>query len=148
MDAQDWWIVEAETVEEVVGAEALYDGPARRAWAERFLASPGHHLLLARARGERAPVGMVTGVQLTHPDKGTEMFLYELGVADAHRRRGVGRALVAALAELARVHGCYGMWSAVELDNEPALATYRSAGGATAEPCLVPVWEFPGPSAR
>ena len=45
---------------------------------------------------------MVTGVETTHPDKGTEMFLYELAVDEAARDRGVGRALVAALADLAR----------------------------------------------
>jgi ribosomal protein S18 acetylase RimI-like enzyme len=45
---------------------------------------------------------MVTGVEMTHPDKGTEMFLYELGVADEHQGRGIGRALVSALADLAR----------------------------------------------
>ena len=49
-----------------------------------------------RRRGAR---GMVTGVELTHPDKGTEMFLYELGASTRpHRNRGVGRALVGALA--------------------------------------------------
>ncbi|RMI28765.1 GNAT family N-acetyltransferase [Streptomyces triticirhizae] len=143
MTERDWWIVEAETVDEVVGAEALYDGPARREWAERFLASPGHHLLLARAADAEGPVGMVTGVELTHPDKGTEMFLYELGVAASHRRRGIGRGLVDALAELARAHGCYGMWVAVDADNEPALATYRAAGGhPEGPPCEVPLWHF------
>jgi hypothetical protein len=34
--------------------------------------------------GER-PVGMVTGVETTHPDKGTEMFLYELAVDETAR---------------------------------------------------------------
>ncbi|KAB8163870.1 GNAT family N-acetyltransferase [Streptomyces sp. 3MP-14] len=143
MTERDWWIVEAGTVGEVVGAEALYDGPARREWAERFLASPGHHLLLARAGDAEGPVGMVTGVELTHPDKGTEMFLYELGVAASHRRRGIGRGLVDALAELARANGCYGMWVAVDADNEPALATYAAAGGRTeGPPCEVPLWHF------
>ena len=37
------------------------------------------------------PVGMVTGVETTHPDKGTEMFLYELSVdVGPHRRRQPG----------------------------------------------------------
>jgi len=54
-------------------------------------------------------IGFVSGVELTHPDKGSEMFLYELGVDAAARRRGVGRALVEALRALARRRGCYGM---------------------------------------
>ena len=43
----------------------------------------------------------MSGVETMHPDKGTEMFLYELDVAEGPRQ-GVGRALVAALADLAR----------------------------------------------
>jgi hypothetical protein len=59
----------------VVAVEHPFDGPARPDATARFLAESGHHLLVAYDR-ER-PVGMVTGVETTHPDKGTEMFLYE-----------------------------------------------------------------------
>ncbi|UED85632.1 GNAT family N-acetyltransferase [Streptomyces profundus] len=140
MAEHGWWIGTARTVDEVLSAGPLYDERPRPAWAERFLASPGHHLLLAYAEGAEGPVGMVTGVEMTHPDKGTEMFLHELGVAPSHRRRGVGRGLVEALAELARERGCHGMWVAVDTDNEPALATYRSAGGSFEGPCTVVNW--------
>ena len=51
--------------------------------------------------GDR-PIGLISGVETTHPDKGTEMFLYDLSVAEDHRNRGIGRALVGALADLAR----------------------------------------------
>jgi ribosomal protein S18 acetylase RimI-like enzyme len=47
----------------------------------------------------------------------TEMFLYELGVHESHRGRGVGRALVAALADIAKAHRCYGMWVLTDDDN-------------------------------
>ena len=61
--------------------------------------------------GRRSPeqdddraVGFVSGVETTHPDKGTEMFLYELGVDDSARRQGVGRGIaLAATRPLARV---------------------------------------------
>ncbi len=43
---------------------------------------------------------MVSGVELTHPDKGTEMFLYELGVAERFRGRGIGRRPAPAHAHL------------------------------------------------
>ncbi|MDT0446916.1 GNAT family N-acetyltransferase [Streptomyces johnsoniae] len=128
-------------VADVVAAEGLYDGPARPEWAERFLAAPGHHLFVAYT-ADGIPVGMVSGVEMTHPDKGTEMFLYELSVDEGHRRQGIGRALVEALAGLARERDCHSMWVAVDADNEAALATYRSAGGVTEGPVTVPVWEF------
>jgi ribosomal protein S18 acetylase RimI-like enzyme len=84
-------------------------------------------------------------VQTTHPDKGTEMFLYELSVHPDHRNRGVGKALVGALAELARGRGCYGMWVGTEADNAAALATYRAAGSAPPEPSVTLSWEFERP---
>ena len=80
-------------VERVVAAGRLFDGPAPAAGATRFLTSAGHHLLVASIEGE--DVGFVTGVETTHPDKGTEMFLYELGVDRSARGQGVGTALVA-----------------------------------------------------
>jgi ribosomal protein S18 acetylase RimI-like enzyme len=85
---------------------------------------------------------MVTGVEMTHPDKGTEMFLYELGVDESFRGRGVGKALVAALADLARDRGCYGMWVITDEDNAAALATYSRAGGTPERDQVVLVWTF------
>ena len=130
----------ATTVTELAAAESLFDHPVRPEWAERFLAAAGHHLFLAYV--DDVPVGFVSGVETVHPDKGTEMFLYELGVAGPYRRRGVGRALVRRLAELARERGCYGMWVGVDTDNEPALAAYRSAGGTEDGGCTVVNWNF------
>ena len=80
----------------VMSLSHLFDGAARVEATRRFLADPDHHLLVAYDGGEA--VGFVTGVEMTHPDKGTEMFLYELGVDESARpgsrngaRRGVGR---------------------------------------------------------
>jgi ribosomal protein S18 acetylase RimI-like enzyme len=106
----------------------------------RFLADEQHHLLAAFDAGE--PVGFVSGVETTHPDKGTEMFLYELAVLESHRRRGIGRALVDALAELARERGCYGMWVLTDHDNDAALPTYGSAGGHRQDGIVMFDWEF------
>jgi ribosomal protein S18 acetylase RimI-like enzyme len=84
----------------------------------------------------------VTGVETTHPDKGTEMFLYELAVHPDHRRRGIGRALVGALAELARDRGCYGMWVLTDAENAAALAAYRAAGAGQPQESLMLSWTF------
>ncbi|GLY08054.1 GNAT family N-acetyltransferase [Actinoplanes sp. NBRC 101535] len=120
-------IERATAVAEVQRAADLFDAPPLEAATRRFLSEPTHHLLLAYDDADRA-VGMISGVETTHPDKGTEMLVYELGVAPVARLQGIGAALVEALAELARRNGCYGMWVATETDNKAALATYRRAG--------------------
>lgn len=125
----------------VLAGAALFDAPPTEAWTARFLASEGHHLLVA-LDDDGMPVGFVTGVETTHPDKGTEMLLYELSVLPERRNRGIGRTLVEALAELARDRGCYGMWVGTEPDNAAALATYRAAGAGAPEPFLTLGWEL------
>ncbi|WP_367322959.1 GNAT family N-acetyltransferase [Streptomyces sp. HUAS ZL42] len=132
----------AGTVAEVAAAEHLFDHPVRTEWAERFLTAAGHHLFLAYEDGEEAPVGFVSGVETVHPDKGTEMLLYELGVAEPYRRRGIGRALIRRLGTLGRELGCYGMWVLIDTGNDVALATYRSAGGKDDGTCTVVTWDF------
>ena len=126
--------------EAVVAAQHLFDGPAKTEATARFLAEPGSHLLVAYVDG--APAGFVSGVEVTHPDKGTEMFLYELAVDEAHRRRGHARALVEALGALARERGCVGMFVFVDDDNEAGRAAYRSAGGKEASRPFMVDWSF------
>jgi ribosomal protein S18 acetylase RimI-like enzyme len=125
----------------VHAAADLFDAPPLAGATERFLAQPGHHLLLAYDEDGRA-VGMISGVEMTHPDKGTEMFIYELAVAPAARLQGIGAGLVAALGEIAKSCGCYGMWVGTEPDNGAALATYRRAGASGEAPFTLLNWDL------
>jgi len=124
----------------VAAASHLLDGPADAIATRRFLGEEGHHILVAY-EGDH-PAGFVSGVEVTHPDKGTEMFLYELSVEEAFRRKGLGRALVERLASLAQERGCYGMWVLTDLENTAALATYEHAGGTAETGQVVFVWNF------
>ena len=125
---------------EVVGASHLFDGPVKEAATRRFLEEEGNHLLIAYE--EDQPAGFVSGVEVTHPDKGTEMFLYELGVDERFQRRGVGRALVERLREVARQRGCYGMWVVTDDQNAAALATYEGSGAQPEHGQVVLTWTF------
>src|SRR5260370_35961585 len=110
-------VVECEAYLE---ASPLFDRPADPGLSRRFLESGGHVLFIAY--DDEVPVGFVSGVEMTHPDKGTEMLLYEVAVAERSRRRGIATALVTALGEFARDRGCYGMWVLTHDDNTAARA--------------------------
>lgn len=84
MHSTDWPLVQA--------AGHLFDRPPRQHATEHFLAQSNHHLLIAYE--EDCPAGFVSGVEMTHPDKGTEMFLYELAVDARYRGHSIGKALV------------------------------------------------------
>jgi ribosomal protein S18 acetylase RimI-like enzyme len=132
--------------DEIARCAELFDGTPLADATERFVANTSHYLLVAY-RDDGEAMGMVSGVALTHPDKGTEMLLYELGVEPQFRREGVATALVEALADLSRQAGHYGMWVAVDTDNEPALATYRRIPGASVEAGTIVSWDHsPSPA--
>jgi ribosomal protein S18 acetylase RimI-like enzyme len=134
-------IERATRLDQIESAAHLMDGPVAGHAGVRFLSEPGHHLLLAYESTD-TPLGFVSGVEMTHPDKGTEMFLYELAVDDQSRGRGIGTALVQGLESLARSLGCYGMWVLTDHDNAAALATYRAAGGEAPTTHAMITWTF------
>jgi ribosomal protein S18 acetylase RimI-like enzyme len=121
-------------------ANDLFDSVVRPGATRRFLDDGNHHMIVAYE--DDIPAGFVSGVEMTHPDKGTEMFLYELGVAERFRRRGVGTALVEALADLARARDCYGMWVLTDADNDAALGTYTRSGATERSDQVMLSWTF------
>lgn len=130
-----------EDVDALQEAAHLFDHEVTAEQAGRFLATPTHHLLLAYE--DDSPAGFVSGIEMAHPDKGIEMFLYELNVSPDFRGRGLGRALVEAMVETARERGCYGMWVLADHDNEAALAAYRGSGTGNEHPGQVMLtWDF------
>lgn len=128
--ARPWTISEPRTPAQLLSAAELFDDPVTPASAADTLGRPGHHLLVALTH-ENEPIGFISAVAMRHPDKPPEMFINELGVAEAWRRRGVALDLLRALAEMARARGALELWTATEPDNLAALATYRAAGART-----------------
>ena len=94
--------------------------------ADGWLAGPQVHFAVALLNG--VPAGVAYGHTVPLPDGRTEMLLYSLDVAEPYRRRGYGRALVAAFLDRTRSLGFDEMWVLTEPDNEAGNATYRSVG--------------------
>jgi ribosomal protein S18 acetylase RimI-like enzyme len=114
---------------------ATYDG---RGDPAALLADP-RTLMLVAFDGERA-VGLVLAHELPrrHGDR-SELFVYDVEMAETHRQRGIASALLARLAELARERGIRVGFVLTDEDNVAANALYRSAGGTSSQDVM---WEF------
>ena len=89
--------------------------------------NPVIHVLIAEFDG--APVGFALYFFNFSTFVGRPgLYLEDLFVRPAERSRGIGRALLRALARIARERGCGRMEWAVLDWNEPALRFYRSLG--------------------
>jgi ribosomal protein S18 acetylase RimI-like enzyme len=124
-------------------AAHLFDHPLDVAALHAFLADQRHHLLIASVDGQ--PAGFVTAIELLHPDKPRpEMFLYELGVDEAFRRRGVATALMDRLVGLCHERGCGELFVLTDEANAAAMATYRKAGGGREPDAVMFLWSWLG----
>jgi ribosomal protein S18 acetylase RimI-like enzyme len=115
----------------VLAAAALFDEPPSAVAVEAYLRDPANFLHLATVDGVAA--GFARGVRLARLDtERRQIFLYEIGVADRYRRRGVARALFEDLIALGRAERCVEIFVLTELDNDAAIGLYRSTGGVSA----------------
>ena len=58
----------------------------------------------------------------------SEIYIYDLAVSDAHRRKGVGTGTINALRKIAASQGAYVIFVQSDLEDGPAIALYRSLG--------------------
>ena len=93
---------------------------------ERFLDGPGTVAFAATVETE--PVGWAYGYILDRPDGHRMMLLYEMEVARAWRRRGIGRQLVGAFRQRAIDSDCNTMWLITEDSNVDAQMLYQLEG--------------------
>ncbi len=57
-----------------------------------------------------------------------EVYIYDLAVAEAHRRRGVATALIQRLQDLAKARGAWVVFVQADYGDDPAIALYVSYG--------------------
>jgi aminoglycoside 3-N-acetyltransferase I len=85
--------------------------------------------IAALAEGE--PIAGLTAfvLPLTHSEN-SELFVYDIAVAPAHQRHGIGSQLVQMVRSLAADRGIATTWVPVDNKDIDALEFYRSLGGA------------------
>ena len=93
----------------------------------RLLSRPDFHVLIALREDE--VIGGLTGYELEmYTAAETELFIYEVGVAAAHRRQGVGRALIEHARNLCRARGLSALYVPAMADDARAVAFYLACG--------------------
>ena len=108
-------------------AAEVFDKPIDPKLAADFLADPRHHIAVAVDDG--LVVGFASAVHYIHPDKPPELWINEVALAPAYRRRGLGKAVLKALFEVGRALDCTGAWVLTDRENVAAMALYSSVGG-------------------
>lgn len=108
-------------------APGVFDHDVDPNLAAEFVADPRHHLAVALDGGR--VVGMASALHYVHPDKPPELWINEVGVAESHWRRGIGRRLLGTLLARGRELGCSQAWVATDEGNTAARRLYAAAGG-------------------
>ncbi len=88
--------------------------------------TPGHEIrAMVNDAGEKVGHAWFT---IEDRDPGRVVFIYDIEVDEAHRRRGYGRLALDEIDDYAREHGCMGVMLHVFGYNTPARELYRSQG--------------------
>lgn len=97
------------------------------AWLERLLASD-NFLALAALKGEEV-VGGIAAYELPKYEQARrEIYIYDLAVAEAHRREGIATALILELKKIAAARGAYVIFVQADKEDAPAIALYSKLG--------------------
>jgi len=88
--------------------------------------NPSFRALMAEWDGQPAGYAVFFGYYSTWAGRG--LFLEDLFVREAFRRRGIGQALLASVARIAVEEHCYGIhWEVLDWNNK-AIALYKALG--------------------
>ena len=120
-------------------ADEVFDEPVDPRRLTAYLSEPGHFMIVATA-GDQV-VGQCAAVIHRHPDKPTELYIDEVGVAPGFKRQGIARRLLDEMFALGKAFGCEEAWVGTEHDNHPARGLYEFRG-AKPEPFVMYLYEL------
>lgn len=97
-------------------------------YMKKLLSKKGFHILVAVENDEI--LGGLTAYEFVkYKSEETEMFLYEIGVEERHRRKGVAGKLLEGLRKICAEKNISTIFVATEIGNEAARKFYEKTGG-------------------
>ncbi len=92
------------------------------------LLGSGYFIVLAALKG-REVVGGIAAYELKKfEQERSEIYIYDLAVAAAHRRQGIATALMQELKNIAAARGAYVIFVQADIGDDPAIALYTKLG--------------------
>ena len=110
------------------GEADTYGGrPPDEAHLARLLAKP--HVIALVALDGVSVVGGLVAYELEKLEQArSEIYIYDLAVAETHRRQGIATALIRALGKIAKERGAWVMFVQADRGDLPAIRLYESLG--------------------
>jgi aminoglycoside 3-N-acetyltransferase I len=103
------------------------DAPPDDAYLRERLSDPAF-IAMAALSGTQVIGGLAAYVLRKFEQARSEIYIYDLAVDVAHRRRGVASALIEALRTQARARGAWVIYVQADLGDDPAIALYTKLG--------------------
>jgi aminoglycoside 3-N-acetyltransferase I len=87
-----------------------------------------HVIALVAQEGNAVVGGLVAYVLEKFERERSEIYIYDLAVAERHRRKGVATQLIQTLKHIGKERGAYVMFVQADRGDEPAIRLYESLG--------------------
>ena len=94
----------------------------------RVLLGKSTFIALAALDGQEVVGGLAAYVLEKFERERSEVYVYDLAVAEAHRREGIARRLIEALKPIARARGAWVIYVQADRGDAAAIALYESLG--------------------
>lgn len=97
------------------------------AYFERLLGGE-HFIALAALKGGVVVGGLAAYELPKYEQARSEVYIYDLAVAEAHRRQGIATALIERLKTIAAARGAWVIFVQADYGDDPAIALYEKLG--------------------
>ena len=99
----------------------------RRTYLQRLLGRE-HFIALAAMKGDAVVGGLAAYELQKFEQERSEIYIYDLAVAAAHRCQGIATALITELKTVAAARGAYVIFVQADRGDDPAIALYTKLG--------------------
>jgi aminoglycoside 3-N-acetyltransferase I len=96
-------------------------------YLSRLLAAE-YFIALAALKGDEVVGGLAAYELHKFEQERSEIYIYDLAVAEGHRREGIATALILELKKVAETRGAYANFVQADLGDDPAIALYTKLG--------------------